>query len=117
MKALSLPINAVVVIILAVFVFLVASALFIGSSNQNMKSISDQEALLNGCAMWRERGCDYATVIGEIKVQGYDSRRSEKDVSYKGTLKEACVAMLMNGEFAETDDKIKNTCYNYCCSR
>ncbi len=114
MKALSLPINAVVIIVIAVLIFLAVGAMFMSGSARNISSISDSEALLNGCASWRERGCSADEQLSDIKIPGYDSQRS---IGYKGTLKEACIAALLSSKFDENAAVIKETCFAYCCAR
>lgn len=73
MKALSLPVNMIVIMAVAIVVLLAAVTFFSGVI-PIMGTISDYDALNRGCAIWKERGCEVADIIN-IKISGYDPDR------------------------------------------
>ncbi|MBS3056072.1 MAG: hypothetical protein J4473_01410 [Candidatus Aenigmarchaeota archaeon] len=105
MKALSLPINAVVVIVIAALVFMAIGAMFLTGSSRSRNLISDNAAFLDGCRMLKISGCyvneaDIDKSLDEVKIDGYT-----KPDGSPGSLKDACEKM----EYENYD------CMHYCC--
>jgi len=71
MKGISLPINLIVVIALAVIVLLGVAAFFMGGFTAGTVRMTDTQAWNDGCATWRMRGCKLSDV-DDIKIQNYD---------------------------------------------
>ena len=104
MKAMSLPINMIVIIALAVIVLLGVSAFFMGSFGPGSQSVSATNAWNAGCGMAKMRGCDtalFGTTNG-LTITGY--KDSNGNIY---TLNEAC-----NAVYGTTD---ATACQNYCC--
>ena len=80
MKGISLPINMVVIIAVAVIVLLSLAAFFMSGFVQPTAKMSDTDAWNTGCGMWRMRGCKLADV-DDITILGYDPNGDGKDDS------------------------------------
>ena len=80
MKGISLPINMVVIIAVAVIVLLSLAAFFMGGFVHPTAKMSDTDAWNTGCGMWRMRGCKLADV-DDITILGYDPNGDGKDDS------------------------------------
>ncbi len=120
MKALSLPVNTVVIIIIAVLVLLAAASFFARGFGSGAGTISDAEALGKGCAVWRARGCE-RTSPGEqipvIYIEGYNPTGGADKLHT--TLKEACIRVVWKGVYpqkeTQEENELANACQQYCC--
>jgi hypothetical protein len=89
MKGLELPINIVVVIAVAVLVLVVIAVYFSGQVMQSGTSISNQQALAEGCTTWRLNGCN--DLPSEIIIHGYNvTGRAYVTRPHWDTLEDAC---------------------------
>ncbi len=98
MKGLSLPINLIVILVIALLVMLAGAAFFAGGFGSGASTMSDSAALQKGCGMWISRGCKNTEIASEIQIEGYYPDGSET----KGTLETACT-------------KVGVDCWSYCC--
>ena len=116
MKALSLPVNMVVIIVIAVAVLLSISAFFLGGFGMSKGTISDTDALNIGCAKWRalggKRKPNPNIIIPDIKINGYDKDADgDEDVD----LRDACINVLNSGDFDNNMLELGKRCQTYCC--
>ena len=79
-KGISLPINMVVIIAVAVIVLLSLAAFFMSGFIHPTAKMSDTDAWNTGCGMWRMRGCKLADV-DDITILGYDPDGDGEDDS------------------------------------
>ncbi len=108
MKGLSLPINLIVILVIALLVMLAGAAFFAGSFGSGSSAMSDTAALQKGCGMWMARGCKQVPTgfpvsvgVPEISIPGYYPDGQTED----GTLSQACAKVL--GPNVD--------CWSYCC--
>jgi len=85
MRGISLPIQTVVGIAIAVIVLLSVVAFFMRSFVPPTSRMSDTDAWNQGCGTWRMRGCVLSDV-DDITIAGYDYDGDGVD----DTLAEAC---------------------------
>lgn len=97
MKGISLPINTVVIIVLAMLVLVALSIYFMTSWGSTYQRSNLYTALTQGCSIWRAKGCDLEENLGNIIVDGI-------------SLHQACQNVLGNNDF-------KQKCYEYCCQK
>ncbi len=72
-KGISLPINMVVILAIAVLVLVVVAAFFVLQAGGSQQSINDQRAWSEGCALAISRGCNSAEFKeGGLKIPNYD---------------------------------------------
>ena len=79
-KGISLPINMVVILAIAVLVLVVVAAFFVLQAGGSQRSINDQVAWGNGCATSISRGCnlaDFAPTTG-LKIPNYDPQGNDE---------------------------------------
>ena len=69
LKGISLPIEMIVIIAIAVLVLVVIAAFFVGGAGK-LGSVSDVDALGQGCQQWRTQGCSDSP--SSITIKGYD---------------------------------------------
>jgi hypothetical protein len=139
MKGISLPVNVIVIMILVLVVFMAVAVLFLGGWHGHASTISDVEALQEGCARWMEMGCKIgkyvkggAHLIPFILINGYDPNGdgfSSQDVISKdgekipndGTLREACKRVVYGKEPKPGSHyehcEMALTCQQYCCGK
>lgn len=82
-KGISLPVEMIVIIALAVIVLLAAGAFFIGGIGPNQGQVTDVTAWQRACGTLKLRGCS-ATVFADLNtmvVQGYDPDKNGVDNS------------------------------------
>lgn len=107
MKGISLPINMIVIIALAVIVLLAVTAAFMGGFGPGTKTISHQQAWYIGCNMAKLRGCStelFNTGSGKIiTIPNYDP---DGDGSDNNILDACSKAIGVN----DTDE-----CRQVCC--
>ena len=107
-KGVSLPINMIVILSIAVLVLVVVAAYFIGVFSKSGNSIGDQDAWNRGCGRAQARGCqtnDFnEAVSGGLTVPGFDPDGTGGDNS----LFDACKAVYGNSETSLT-------CRVKCC--
>ena len=71
MKGISLPVNAIVIIAIAILVLTVVAAFFVGGVGPGMQTITLEQAFTKGCdSLVRGNNCD-KTKISSIIVTGY----------------------------------------------
>jgi hypothetical protein len=78
MKGLELPLNMIVLIIIAVLVLLVVAAVFTGQFSLNVGIISDSTALERGCQLWRAQSCQ-TSLFSSIIIPGYKPGGQDAD--------------------------------------
>jgi hypothetical protein len=73
MKGIELPVNAIVIVAVAILVLAVIAAFFVGALGTNMAGINLEQAFTKGCeALIRAYNCDENKISdGTIKVLGY----------------------------------------------
>ncbi len=131
---MSLPINLIVVLSIAILVMVVVAAMFVLYSGQGDKGISDSVAWGNGCNMAKQRGClvtDFSSATSTspspgLYITGYDpngndpkdattglSSCSQSNLHITGctddTLRKACE------NFQNTGDLTSEVCRKKCC--
>ncbi|MCD6216019.1 MAG: hypothetical protein J7J92_03020 [Candidatus Aenigmarchaeota archaeon] len=58
-KGISLPVNIVIILLVAIFVLLAVSAFFLSRSSPAMSSMEAQHEFYKGCNRLKENNCDY----------------------------------------------------------
>ncbi len=74
-KGISLPINMIVILAVAILVLVVISAFFVLQAGGSQRTINDQTAWSSGCATAIARGCPVSAFqSGEdgLYISGYD---------------------------------------------
>jgi len=103
MKGISLPINMIVIIAISVIVLLAIAAFFMGGFLRGSVTISDQQALSDGCGIWKNRGC---VPDENFNITGYDWNLDNQT----DDLFDACLRILGDGSTA-----YGSKCHDYCC--
>ncbi|MCX6819097.1 MAG: hypothetical protein NT129_03820 [Candidatus Aenigmarchaeota archaeon] len=106
MKGIDLPINAIVIVAIAVLVLVVIAAFFVGVVGPGTGSMNSQNAWNTGCAQARARGClqaDFGVEGEPLPIAGYDP---EGDGTANNIM-DACEAVY---GYTEGID-----CRNACC--
>lgn len=70
-KGISLPINMIVILAVAIIVMLVAVSLIFLVFPGTQPMIKDSQAWSRGCMMWQQRGCRGGD-MNNIIIEGYD---------------------------------------------
>ena len=68
-KGVSLPINMIIILAIAVIVLLSVVAFYTGGLTSSTTSISDADAWNRGCGIWKLRGCNETD---DFQISGYD---------------------------------------------
>ncbi len=102
-KGISLPVEMIVIIALAVIVLLAAGAFFIAGWLPGQVSTIDTQAWSNGCGMVKLRGCTSASDMN-LKITNYDPGKDGNDDSVFDACKRAV------GGTSTSD------CFNLCCN-
>lgn len=114
MKALSMPVEMIVVIALAVIVLLAAAAFFVLGWGPQSGAISDSSAWQKACGQAKQRGCllaDFtATAAGEPIIV------PEYDVNKDGTPEGILTACSRNFGYNVNSAGFSNNCWARCCS-
>jgi hypothetical protein len=93
MKAVSLPVNMIIIFLIAIVVLAVASVFFMGGMIEQETEMSKSEALNKGCVIWRATDCNTAwdsIKVGEITLKAA--------CAYAGLEQEACIKYCCGGE-------------------
>ncbi len=94
-KGLSLPINLIVILAIAILVMVVVAAFFVMSTGSTFSGISDQQAWNSGCSMAKLRGCiesDFGSTT-PLYVDGYDPKKNDiKDVNGHSTCSQETIS-------------------------
>ena len=69
-KGISLHVETIVIITIAVLVLVVIIAFFVGGAGTQVSRITEQEALSRGCTDLAVRGC--GTELSKIFISGYN---------------------------------------------
>ena len=110
MKGISLPVNMVVVIAVAVIVLLSLAAFFMSGFVHPTTKMSDTDAWNTGCGVWRMRGCKIEDVT-KIKIAGYDTNGDGVDDS----LAVACQRVFGYSQSEAESTGTDNPCWIKCC--
>lgn len=115
MKGLSLPINMIVVLAIAVLVLVVVAAFFVSGGGGSIGSINDQSALGQGCGILRQRGCTDAT--SDVKIRGYNPYGCPATAPSSGYTGSCTGYDAGNGATLATACTRSNivNCKEYCC--
>jgi hypothetical protein len=91
LKGISLPINAMIVIIITALVLVVIGGYFITGTTTSTRSMSHTDAWNRGCSLAKARGCLQSDFGDEgVSVEGYDPDGDGRDNSVKS----ACINFL-----------------------
>lgn len=85
-KGLELPLNMIVLIIIAVLVLLVIGAYFAINTGEQFGTVNDVTARETGCAQWRATQCSTNPDYTQITIEGYTVGSNDA----QGTLADAC---------------------------
>ena len=103
-KGISLPVEMIVIIALAVIVLLAAGAFFAINFIPGQATTEDFSAWERGCSIWKLRGCSSNINPSEIIVTGYDYNKDNKDDSAL----DACKRALSTSN--------AQVCFETCCA-
>ena len=112
MKGIELPVNAIVIVAVAVLVLVVLAAFFSGMFGPNVSKVSAQSAWDTGCTMADRRGClqedfgwDGTGCYPDmaLTVAGYDPDGD----TLPNSILEACQVVYNTADCQE--------CRNFCC--
>lgn len=128
MKGISLPINAVIFLLVAALVLSLVTVFFINSSGQSTASLNHAESWARGCSIAKATGCSqqlFSTSTNGIIINGYDPEGDDGDTNCVSTsiLKPECKDNGLTGAckrfFGETRDEsdtaFQQECRNRCC--
>ena len=106
-KGISLPINLVVILAIAVLVLVVVAAFFILSTSSGFGSIATEQAYATGCQrLLQAEKCDKAA--SEVIIDGYNPTNDPANREIGDTLLTACRRKFSDGTFS--DGRCKQTC-------
>ena len=100
MKVISLPINFIVILAVAIIVLVVAVTLILHSTD--IVYIDDLKAWTQGCGVWKQRGCS-ENDINNIIIANYDPNKD----GVPDNLMTACQRYL---QYTSVED-----CKKACC--
>ncbi|MBI2971363.1 MAG: hypothetical protein HYY37_03035 [Candidatus Aenigmarchaeota archaeon] len=112
MKGLSLPINLIVILAIAVLILVVVSAWVVGVLTSNQLSLNDNDAWQKGCGIAKARGCvtsDFApaSAVAGLYISGYDPLGNDpRDSTTRAT---TCSQTTITTSGC-TDDTVNNAC-------
>ena len=82
MKGISLPVNAIVIIAIAILVLAVVAAFFTGVLGGGIATISLEQAFTKGCdSLSRGYNCDVSAISDEIKILNYPTEGQDASFS------------------------------------
>lgn len=107
MKGLSLPINLIVILAIAVMILVIVSAWFVGVFTTQQLTAADEDAFRSGCQRLR---LDYSCAVSptEIKIRGY--RPYANSLAEGDTLLTACIRKFPEVGRDENACKVKCDC-------
>ena len=103
-KGISLPINMVVILAVAVLVLVVVAAYFVISAGRGFGAITTEQAWVNGCQKLKQVENCLASA-GSIVIKDYNPANKEDLKNTGDTLLTACKTKFADSTFADTTCK------------
>ena len=100
MKGISLPINAIVIVAIAVLVLVVIAAFFGGFFSGFVLNMQREDALSKACQNWKLYDCDYGRIDDATTMH----KEPGDDAARAYTVEELCELMGISTELDNTDD-------------